>query len=87
MEPAQPITTHGHAGVCACPAGGQGTMSLFRPAKAVSMGSQPLVLPQEATATPLTALIGIIEGAKNNIAPINIVLTILRSFICRPDIE
>jgi hypothetical protein len=39
----------------------------------------------------LTALAGIIEGAiiegaKNNIAAINIVLTILRRFfICRPD--
>jgi hypothetical protein len=83
MDPAQPITTHGHTGTCECP-GGQGT-TLTTPAKAVSAGSQlTWTVPQEGSDCALTGLIGIIEGAKKSIAPINMVLTILRSFICRP---
>jgi hypothetical protein len=84
MDPAQPITTHGHTGVCECPVG-QGITLIAPPAKAVSVGSQlRRTVPQEGSDCALTGLIGIIEGAKKNIAPINTVLTILRSFICRP---
>jgi hypothetical protein len=38
--------------------------------------------PQGVVATALT--FGIIEGAKKNIVPINVMLTILRSCISRP---
>jgi hypothetical protein len=88
MDPAQPITTHGHAGVCVCP-GGQGTIVGPRPAKAVSMGSQTRgAVPQGVGGTcALTALIGINEGANKNIAPITMVLTTLRSFIFVPELR
>jgi hypothetical protein len=81
MEPAQPITTHGHTDVCECP-GGHGITLTAAPAKAVSVGSQPVargMVPQEGSGSALICLIGIIEGAKNNIAPINMVLTIFRT--------
>ena len=84
MDPAQPITTHGHAGVCVCP-GGQGTI-LTPPAKAVSLGSHTTgKVPQGVGAIALT--FGIIVGAKKSIAPITMVLTILRSFIFVPELR
>src|SRR5215469_9716942 len=89
MEPAQPMTTHGVTGVCVC-GGGQGITLTGGPANAVSTGSQPVArgtVPHGVAATALTAFIGIVDGAKKSIAPINMVLTILRSFICRPGLS
>jgi hypothetical protein len=78
------MTTHGQTGVCECPTGqGVGEVITLLPAKAVSIGNQPET-PHGLAAIALTAFIGIAEGAKNSIAPINAVLTILRSFMCRP---
>jgi hypothetical protein len=56
------------------------------PANAVSMGSHPLriLLPHGPVRDCALTGAGIVDGAKNSIAPINAVLTILRSFICRP---
>lgn len=84
MDPAQPMTTHGHAEVCAC-AVGQGGILIVGPAKAVSARIQVRGPDkQDGRTVALTVLIGIIEGAKKNIAPINMVLTILRSCISPP---
>ena len=75
MEPAQPITTHGHAGVLACPTG-QGVMTI---ANAVSAGSHPDVNgPQPMGVVAALAGIGMTEGAKNSIAVMTAVLTIFR---------
>ena len=75
-----------HAGVCdECPTG-QGGVLTGMPANAVSMGSHPLriLLPHGPVRDCALTGAGIVDGAKNSIAPINAVLTILRSFICRP---
>jgi hypothetical protein len=87
IDPAQPITTHGHTGVCECPTG-QGVTggSAGAPAKAVSVGNQSRRVPHGTltTGAAFTAFIGIVEGAKKNVAPINMMLTILRRLTCRP---
>jgi hypothetical protein len=85
IDPAQPMTTHGHTGVCECPTG-QGGVLIGMPAKAVSMGSHPLriLLPHGPVRDCALTGAGIVEGAKKSIAPINAVLTILRSFIILP---
>jgi hypothetical protein len=78
IDPAQPMTTHGHAGVCECPTG-HGAVLIDGPAKALSMGSQAtgaITVPQGGTEAALTALRGTIDGAKKNMAPIKMVLTI-----------
>jgi len=80
IEAGQANATHNHAGAC-IGTGGQGMIGgIPPPANAVSVGSQSMmVLPHV-----MSALAGIIEGPKKSIAAINIVLTILRMFICRP---
>jgi len=84
IDPAQPMTTHGHAGVCECPAG-HGTV-LTTPAKAVSIDSQATGrVPHGKAGAALIGLSGTIDGAKKNVAPINMMLTILRRFIFAPE--
>ena len=54
IDPAQPMTTHGHTGVCECPVG-QGT-GLIVPAKAVSVGNQAgRKVPQAARSLPVAS--------------------------------
>lgn len=78
------MTTHGHAGVWACVVG-QGGILIVGPAKALSVGNQVRGPDkQDGRTVALTVLIGIVDGAKKNIAPIKTVLTSLRSFIVAP---
>lgn len=81
------MTTHGHTGVCAWPVvTGQGVMGM---AKAVSVGNQTLGPgPHPTEVAPAGIIEGIAEGAKNSIAAMSTVLTLLRTrlriFICCP---
>jgi hypothetical protein len=85
MDAGQANATQNHARVCDPPtAAGQGLTA--RPAKAVSIDSQPVGITPHGTTTPGPAPDrGIIDGAKKSIAVINTTLTTLRGFICRPN--
>ncbi len=77
-DPAQPMTTQGHAGVFACPTG-QGVTGN---ANAVSAGSHPdKEDPQPMSVVAALAGIGMTEGAKTSIAAISTVLTIFRMYL------
>ena len=74
--PAKAVSICSHAGWGITPhgmAGGANAASRGIPEKGTPFGVMPL-------------LIGIMDGAKNSIAAINTVLTILRIVICRPHV-
>jgi hypothetical protein len=82
MDAGQANATQNHARVCDPPTAGQGATGTA--ANAESVGSQPVGrTPHGAMPGPAPDL-GIIDGAKKNIAVINTTLTILRGFIYRP---